>query len=213
MNHASPTISHCYIYNNTSTTYPGGGILVIAYSSPNIHACTIVNNTGDPGAGISVAYGCFPIIDSCTISDNYGHGIYFGGGDGQVHYCNITNNAAYGLFNGDVNFDIEAQNNWWGHSSGPGGAGPGSGDEVSTWVTYSPWLSSPVTSIVELQEENISPGIIGNTIFSGPLHLPVDMNYRIRDITGREVEPNTMRPGIYFIEVDGNVKHKVIKIK
>lgn len=211
-NYADPIIAHCSVYDNT-TTYPGGGILVTEYSSPIIHACNIETNNGDPGAGIGVLYGCFPIIDSCTIADNYGDGIYFGGGDGQVHYCNITNNAGYGLRNGDPNFDIEAQYNWWGHSSGPGGSGPGSGDEVSNWVTYSPWLSSPVTGT---REQNVSPVTtcnFGPTIVHGPIRVPAGRMYVLYDISGREVDPGHAGPGIFFVEVDGVEIHKIIKVE
>jgi len=213
VNQAHPIIAHCNIYNNTSTTYPGGGILVYDYSSPIIHASNITTNTGDPGAGISIAYGCFPIIDSCTIADNYGDGMYFGGGDGQVHYCNITNNAGFGLRNGDPNFDIEAQYNWWGHASGPGGVGPGSGDEVSNFVTYSPWLSSPVTSISEHRSEQINDRQFGATIVYGPIQFPAGRKCILYDISGREVDPLQAGPGVFFVEVDGAEVYKIIKLK
>jgi hypothetical protein len=32
-------------------------------------------------------------------------------------------------------------NNWWGHTSGPAGAGAGSGDSVSSDVVFTPWLT------------------------------------------------------------------------
>jgi hypothetical protein len=53
----------------------------------------------------------------------------------------------------------------------------------------------------------------GATIFSGPLVLPKGKTCRIFDITGRIVMPNVMKPGIYFIEVDGKISQKVIKVK
>ena len=34
---------------------------------------------------------------------------------------------------------INAENNWWGDSSGPSGIGSGSGDSVSENVDYNPW--------------------------------------------------------------------------
>ena len=36
----------------------------------------------------------------------------------------------------------DATCNWWGSPSGPGGAGPGTGNSVSANVTFSPWLTS-----------------------------------------------------------------------
>ena len=38
---------------------------------------------------------------------------------------------------------LNAINNWWGSASGPSGAGPGTGDAVSTDVTFAPFLTSP----------------------------------------------------------------------
>ena len=33
------------------------------------------------------------------------------------------------------------------------------------------------------------------------------------DITGRVVEPDKIQPGIYFVEVDGVVAQKVVKVR
>jgi hypothetical protein len=55
--------------------------------------------------------------------------------------------------------------------------------------------------------------VIITTIFRGPLQLPKDKNCIVFDITGRVVEPYKMQPGIYFIEVDGVVTQKVVKVR
>jgi hypothetical protein len=57
------------------------------------------------------------------------------------------------------------------------------------------------------------PTSFGPTIFSGPLLLPKDKTYKVFDITGRIVVPDKIKPGIYFVEVDGVVTQKVIKIR
>jgi hypothetical protein len=51
------------------------------------------------------------------------------------------------------------------------------------------------------------------TIISGPLHLPADRRYRIFDAIGRIVQPNTLKQGIYFLEIDGVIVRKVVKVK
>jgi hypothetical protein len=38
---------------------------------------------------------------------------------------------------------VDARVNWWGHPSGPGGEGPGLGEEVAGDVLYDPWLPLP----------------------------------------------------------------------
>ena len=51
------------------------------------------------------------------------------------------------------------------------------------------------------------------TVLDGPLHLPAATQCRVLDIAGRVVEPDKMQPGIYFIQIDGLVVQKVIKLR
>ena len=63
----------------------------------------------------------------------------------EVHLNNITDNIAYGVYNGTLpgDFDINATCNWWGATSGPRTTFSGPGDRVSTGVSYTPWLIGP----------------------------------------------------------------------
>jgi len=63
--------------------------------------------------------------------------------------------------------------------------------------------------VKSLQEEYF----ITTTIFRGPLKLPEGNNCKVYDIMGRVVESSKIQPGIYFIEVDGVVKQKVVKVR
>lgn len=54
---------------------------------------------------------------------------------------------------------------------------------------------------------------ISATIFTGPLLLPESKTCRVFDITGRVVAPDKLKPGIYFIEIDGRITQKVVKIR
>ena len=51
------------------------------------------------------------------------------------------------------------------------------------------------------------------SILAGRLLLPRGKKCRVFDITGRVVEPDKIQPGIYFIEVDGVVTQKVVKVR
>jgi hypothetical protein len=62
-----------------------------------------------------------------------------------VHGNNITGNVLLGVNNQSV-AAVDASCNWWGAPNGPGPVGSGSGDRVSTNVTYSPWLVAPAPS-------------------------------------------------------------------
>ncbi len=55
---------------------------------------------------------------------------------------NINRNALAGINNSGTSQTVDGTCNWWGDASGPGGEGPGTGDSVSTGVTFLPWLQS-----------------------------------------------------------------------
>jgi len=53
----------------------------------------------------------------------------------------------------------------------------------------------------------------GPTIFSGSLILPKAKKCKVFDIAGRVVMPDKIKAGIYFIEIDGQMTQKVVKIR
>lgn len=67
--------------------------------------------------------------------------------------------------------------------------------------------------IVEHKISSMKITGFGTTIISGPSLLPEDKNYKVFDITGRVVMPDKIKPGIYFIEIEGIIKQKIIKIR
>ena len=73
------------------------------------------------------------------------------------------------------------------------------------------WLDA--TGIEEDEGASVEGDNFTATIFSGPLRLPKGKNYRVFDITGRVVAPDKISPGIYFIEIDGRISEKVVKIR
>ena len=70
-----------------------------------------------------------------------GHGIGIDGTPSNItlNWNSIYGNAGDGCHNYST-VSVDATYNWWGDASGPGGVGPGSGDEVSTYVLYDPWI-------------------------------------------------------------------------
>ena len=91
--------------------------------------------------------------------------------------------------------------------------GPGSGDEVSNYVAYNPWLSSPVTDIKERIARDVDIWNYGATIVKGPIQLPAGKKCVVYDISGREIDPVHAGPGIFFVEVEGQQVYKIIKIR
>jgi len=57
------------------------------------------------------------------------------------------------------------------------------------------------------------PPLIWPTIINGSISLPKEMPYKIFDITGREVDVIHLAPGIYFVEINGKMLHKIVKIR
>ena len=216
---ATCCVSSGTIVNNIISENQTHGIVCTGYFSLTIRGNTITENGQ---CGIECRAQSSPYIDSCIISGNNSHGIScWGGGDPTVIHCNIYGNMGYGLITEDtISVSINAEHNWWGDASGPyhPTANPGGlGDSVSDYVDFNPWLTDSVQWLA-IEEQSIVKSIVDHrvlpaTIFRGPLRLPEDKKCRIFDITGRIVEPDNIQPGIYFIEVDGVVAHKVVKVR
>ena len=144
-NYSSPSIIGNIITGNTSDW--GGGIQC-QYSSPDIKHDTIMGNTAiSHGGGIYCSFYASPIIDSCTISNNSSDGIYCELiANPVIHYSNIINNDGYAVCNLYASVTVNAEDNWWGDSTGPYHpvTNPsGLGDTVSDYVDYDPWLFAP----------------------------------------------------------------------
>jgi parallel beta-helix repeat protein len=209
---SEPLITDNTITGNTG--YSGGGIYCYV-SSPTIINNTISNDTAWHGGGIVCWSNSSPTIDSCTIANNNPDGVYCDNTSSpEIHYCDIFDNTGYGVCNMDAGVTVDAEYNWWGDASGPyhPTANPGGlGDTVSDYVDFDPWTTGveeqPIIKPIEIH------GNLAATIFSGPLQLPKGKKCKVFDITGRVVEPDKIQPGIYFIEIDGVVTQKVVKVR
>jgi len=80
-------------------------------------------------------------VTSSQLHDN-SYGTYANSGSAIVASNSIHNNSYYGVFSNGVGGDTTAINNYWGASDGPSGQGSGSGDAVSTHVSFSPYLAA-----------------------------------------------------------------------
>ena len=88
-------------------------------------------------------------LSGCTITDSETDGVRTDRGAGfTIRKCHIYDNGGAGVNNLDSSVTISAQDNWWGDASGPGGAGPGSGEEISGSVDYANWRTEPFTLTV-----------------------------------------------------------------
>ncbi len=94
-----------------------------------------------PADGMIRNFGGNVNIDNTIISSNQ-YGIYQISGTTTVSRSSIYRNNAYGIYNSSSN-SVVAQNNWWGHRTGPyhPTLNPGGlGNPVSDNVNFIPWL-------------------------------------------------------------------------
>jgi parallel beta-helix repeat protein len=100
------------------------------------------------GVGIYAGIGGGPSEIEFTAENNdvenweYGFELYEYPGNtlvsADINYNNIVGNT-YGIYNW-LNTTYDATCNWWGDVSGPSGNGSGTGDFVSDYIDFCPWL-------------------------------------------------------------------------
>ncbi len=109
---------------NLYATYEGSVAISFVRSTSTARVEEMTLSGSDHGVRISGS------ADACNIS---------------VHSNNIEGNTKHGLLNGDYHI-VDAENNWWGDSSGPYHIrtnSTGAGNKVSNYVDYTPWLDAP----------------------------------------------------------------------
>jgi photosystem II stability/assembly factor-like uncharacterized protein len=67
--------------------------------------------------------------------------------------------------------------------------------------------------LAEKEKISVINPYTGPTIVSGTLHVPRNSLYRLYDITGREVDIACIAPGIYFLEMRGEIITKIVKVR
>ena len=158
----------------------------------------IAGNTisNDAHGAIHCENGADPEIYKNNITANQGDGIIAeSGAIPTIHHNNVTTNTGYGLRNNTFTVTIQAQENWWGDAGGPGGQGPGSGDEVSGTVDFDDWLTEAVAVVVVAGQDVISVPVgqeDANGVFLQNLQIPSDtLTVVVTDTLGWLVGPST----------------------
>jgi len=138
----------CIINNNTCSNNDYGIDLSSSHNSK-----VMKNSFSNNEYGIFLHNAINNTITSNTISENR-IGIYLeiSSWDNTACYNNIYNNTNYGINVNDNNdYTIIATYNWWGNASGPyhPDENPeGTGDNVSDYVEFDPWLGRLVGEIM-----------------------------------------------------------------
>ncbi len=115
------------VANNSVPGGDGGGIYDTSSGGISITNVVFTGNTatgGDGGAIFDISsVGTGPVSNNCFVG-------------------NTATLSGGGIDRGGTPA-LNAVNNWWGSASGPSEAGPGTGDAVSTDVTFAPFLTGP----------------------------------------------------------------------
>ncbi|UCB52068.1 MAG: right-handed parallel beta-helix repeat-containing protein [Candidatus Zixiibacteriota bacterium] len=166
----SPTISNTVVAGNHS-----GGIVCDAYTgnpSPTITGCAIIRNSAPQGGGI-YCYSYSPFIKHCTISENRasdkGDGIYTVTGSWPTLDSNNICYNGYGVHNADNSQLLSAQDQWWGHASGPyhPNYNPGGlGDSVNYFVYPLPHLAEADTNAPPIPPVGLDTVEVGDDFVS-----------------------------------------------
>jgi hypothetical protein len=220
-----------------------GGLTHVAVTANQFDGGGVGNNGGGPAtsgiylASTSAKFGSIDAGDSVEISTNTitgfvnGISVYdeagadFGGlpaANGlSIVRNSIAGNSTFGVRSGPAN-NAAAICNWWGSPSGPDGAGPGTGDAVSSHVLFAPWLpSNDLTGglcggVNDLFVGTNRGGTVGGVTFGDVdiLALDRDSGTWSKFFEGRDVNVTTNLTGFTFdpgdncllISFDGNEK-------
>lgn len=168
-NSGTMNITDALIENNRVTSRDGhssehlGGAIYTEGGTLTVNDSLLLNNglfyqntetaIGDGGAIAKRVTGAVNIHGSCIIGNRAS-----------------SSSGVNGISN-TVNTTINATNNWWGVANGPGGAGGGLGDSITTMVTYQPYLTSPILGcITTATVAPIETNLVTNGDFSNALN-------------------------------------------
>jgi flagellar hook assembly protein FlgD len=133
-------LSSATIQNLTSQNNQHAGIAATG-GAPTISGLVATNNPW----GLIAWNGAGPIVTNSTFSSNSSGGVLVGGApppgspSATFFNCAFAGNAA-GVQN-TTTIPVIAQFNHWGSTNGPSGSGVGSGQSITTNVTFEPWLA------------------------------------------------------------------------
>lgn len=143
------TITDSNISGNTAGW--GGGVYNMPRSSVKVNASIVSGNSASNVGGgfVNNSSGHISITGSAILANTStgdGDAFYFGDYRPYATVVNescIAGNGDTAVYNGGEEYTQDFTRNWWGDASGPGGAGPGSGDSVAGLIDFSDWLIAP----------------------------------------------------------------------
>lgn len=175
-----------YSNSENGAIYVAYAVADVTVADNNVHDNTLNPvKWGDP-AGITIG----TAVDAASVT---------------VHNNNITGNVVNGVTNKAAT-QLNAQANWWGAADGPGVAGPGSGDTVSTNVDFANWLTERAQPEGENPCEVLEYGSLEVTKTVDWNGFPVDTAQTFEIcITGPQYPTGTEDGACQTVDYDGGV--------
>lgn len=176
---SSPSIAYSWIAGSQTCIHLRG-----VDANPSILSSELDGFSSDSNTLILCDSSSAPSISYCNLIQGLSGVVARNGASPQLSYNNLYDNTDYAVLNNDSTLVIDAQNNWWGHESGPfdpSGNPDGQGDRVSQWVDYSPWLGALVPYVCGDADTDSSVSVVDvvyliNYIFrDGPPPYPLDV--------------------------------------
>jgi hypothetical protein len=97
---------------------PNGDAIRLSYVHPNVITGNLIAGSTMTGLALNTGVTLVGSTNNCIVANTAGAANFAGGGP------------------------ITLDNNWWGSSTGPSGAGSGTGDSVSADIDFTPWLTA-----------------------------------------------------------------------
>jgi flagellar hook assembly protein FlgD len=186
---SAPTFDHVTMASSSSIGLDmntQGGAPTITYS-------TIANNVSHGLYSLSGAGGT---IDHTTLSGNGGWGIYASNAPLTVRNSAFVANTGGGLYNATPPTSVNANLNYWGAANGPSSPGPGSGQKISSGVTFEPWLMAAPTTPdyfnppVSVTNRTFNPSL--NVYFTLGFTTPLSGNWTVTILNGSGAAVRTL---------------------
>ncbi len=115
--------------------------------------------------GLYVNTGTFAAPADTLVFNNVDTAVQSTSGVGVAFRCSTLTGRTWGVNNTTPASVVDAQQNWWGDPSGPGGQGSGSGSRASTGVSFGGWLAVPCNDGDGVPQSGYSgPCTGGNTV-------------------------------------------------